>query len=137
MRTDKKKKKMIFKKSIPPEFSFGYEWELGMFLDLWHKEYYKNKKVVCPYTGEDVTHLRSKDSFYSCFSHILPKGRYPYFKFNPANIRIVYPLFHRIVDQGTMKDRTNHPDWKFDQWDADVLLMKEEYRKFKEKNLLP
>jgi len=40
------------------------------------------------------------------------------------------------VDQGTRAERAKHPDWKWDLWDAEVIRLKEEYQKYKTKNLL-
>lgn len=74
--------------------------------------------------------------YWNCFAHILSKKQYPWFKLNPDNVEVVDPEFHRIIDQGSTKDRTQHPDWAWDEWDAKVIRMKEEYQNFKTKNLL-
>ena len=74
--------------------------------------------------------------WWSCFAHILPKSKYPYFKLNPKNVRVVFPEFHKIVDQGTMLDRVNHPSWRFELWDREKEQMKIEYNLFKKQNLL-
>ena len=139
LRTDKKKKTphiMEKEKKEPIEFSFGYRDQTSMFLDLWHDAYVQGKGIVCPFTNEKLDHYKGTQYFWNCFSHILSKGRYTYWKFNPANIRIVHPTFHRICDQGTFEDRKNHPTWKWDEWDSLVLEKKEEYKKFKQDNLL-
>ena len=138
-RTDKKKKTshiMEKKKKEPIEFSFGYKDQTSLFLDMWHDAYVPGKGVVCPFTNEKLDHYRNTQYFFNCFSHILPKGRYTYWKFNPANIRIVHPTFHRVASHGTLEERKYHPGWKFDEWDALVLEKKEEYQKFKQENLL-
>lgn len=74
--------------------------------------------------------------FPNCFMHILPKGRYTYWKYNPANIIIAHPTFHRVCDAGSLAERKHHPTWNFEAWDSLVLEKKEEYRKFKQDNLL-
>jgi hypothetical protein len=51
-------------------------------------------------------------------------------------IRVVYPEFHTIVDQGSSSERAKHPDWRFDLWDAEVIEMKKQYKLFKKNNLL-
>ena len=142
-RTDGKKphslQYQIPKKKDPSEllFSFGYDNQVQMFGDLWHDEKKKNGWVTCPFTGEPLEGYKNTNLYWSCFAHILGKGKYPYFKLNPANIRIVHPNFHKICDQGTQADRAKHPNWRWDLWDAEVEKMKEEYQNFKKVNLLP
>lgn len=120
----------------PIEHSFGYKDQTSMFLDMWHDAYVPGKGVICPFTGEKLDHYFRSQFFWNCFAHVLPKGRYTYWKYNPANIRIVFPVFHRIVDAGTLEERKHHPTWDFEAWDSLVLEKKEEYRKFKQDNLL-
>lgn len=142
-RTDKKPKKPNFRKpqktmkeSKPIEESFGFDDQFSLFMDAWRRAKDNKGDVICPFTGENLLFYRYRNSFFSCFAHVLPKGRFPYFKLNPENIRVVMPEFHRIVDQGRLKDRQYHPGWKWDEWDALVLEMKEKYAEFKKQNLL-
>lgn len=139
-RTDKKKKTttvMEKEKKEPIEYSFGYRNQTDMFFDLWEKAYVPGKGVVCPFTNEKLDHYRNTQYFWNCFMHILPKGRYTYWKYNPANIIIAHPTFHRVCDAGSLAERKHHPTWNFEAWDSLVLEKKEEYRKFKQDNLLP
>lgn len=136
---DDKKKKSIAKITATPranKIGFGFEDQLSMFQALWENAMDKNGVVTCPYTGECLNRFYNTEMWYSCFAHVLPKGRYTYFKLNPANIRIVHPDFHTIVDQGSSDDRTKHPDWDFDKWDGEKEAMKVEYQKFKNENQL-
>jgi hypothetical protein len=116
---------------------WGFDDQTTLFGTLWEIRKDVKGQVICEYTGEKLnSFLFQGDLWYSCFAHLLSKGKYPYFKLNPANIAVVHPEFHRIVDQGTTKDREAHPDWKWDLWDAKVIQMKDEYIKFKKDNLL-
>ena len=120
----------------PIEQSFGYTNQTEMFLGLWHDRYVSGKGIICPFTNEKLDHYKNTSYYWSCFAHILNKKNYTYFKLNPANIRIIHPTLHRIIDQGSTDDRKRHPGWKWEEWDALVISMKEEYRKFKLENNL-
>ena len=133
-----KKKEEDSSEKWNPVTSFGYTSQTDMFLQLWHDADKENhyKGIYCPFTGKKLDHYKNTKYFWQCFAHILPKGRYTYFRLNPANIRIVEPSFHQVVDQGSLDDRKRHPEWKFDEWDELVLRMKSEYIEFKRDNLL-
>jgi hypothetical protein len=91
---------------------------------------------VCAYTGKDLKSFRDDpDMRRRCCAHVLPKGKFPLFKLNIENMALVHPEFHRIVDQGTYKDRGKHPTWLWKVWDDRVDRMKVEYELFKEKHL--
>jgi len=139
LRTDKKiSKKITFRSQKKPiqDFSFGFDSQVALFDWCWENALNKQKEVICPYTGEKLNKYLNTDMYYQCFAHILPKGRYTYFKYNPKNIEIVYPIFHSIADFGTIQDRLKYPQWKWEDWDNKVIFMKEEYIKYKIKNLL-
>jgi len=139
LRIDKKTtKKMPFKAQKKPlqDFSFEFDSQVSLFDWCWQNALNKQGEVICPYTGEKLNRYLGTDMYYSCFAHILPKGRYTYFKYYPNNIRVVNPAFHAICDQGTRLDRINHLTWKFDKWDSEVEIMKREYELFKQINLL-
>lgn len=136
LRTDRKPKKIAPRTSKEKvhEISFGFEDQMTMFWHLWENKQDEKGNIHCPYTGAKLTKY---SPFYIChFAHILNKKNYPYFKLNPENVEIVDIEFHRIVDQGTLKERAEHPTWKWDLWDARVIVMKAEYIAFKKKNLL-
>ena len=159
LRTDLKRKSKSFgiakrsprkpSRSMP---SFGFESQPDLFAWCWENQKNEKGRVICKYTGIELTkdfkiidspkvHDDSKITWpiiwINCFAHVLPKKNYTYFRLNPDNIRVVYPEFHRIVDQGSSVDRANHPDWKFDIWDREVEEMKIKYKLFKKQNLLP
>lgn len=138
-RTDKKKKTpMVMEKEDkkPIEHSFGYINQSDMFFDLWEKAQVPGKGIICPFTHHRLNCYFGSSYFFSCFAHILPKGRYTYWKYNPDNIAIVHPDFHAVVDGGSTDDRKKHPEWDFDAWDALVEKKKAEYVQFKKDNLL-
>ena len=143
LRTDLKKPKSksfgIAKRSPRKpthKLSFGFESQPDLFAFMWEnaktEHNGRRNRVICKYTGEDIT----KENYlhdlrwYCCFAHLLPKKNYPYFRLNPINIRVVYPEFHTIVDQGSSSERAKHPDWRFDLWDAEVIEMKKQYKLF-------
>jgi hypothetical protein len=118
------------------EISFGFEGQLDLFNWLWEDAKDKNGIVRCPYTGERLNRFYNTELWLNCFAHILPKGQYTYFKLNPKNVKVIFPDFHKIVDQGTSLDRVNHPSWKFEAWDQRKEELKIEYQLFKKQNLL-
>ena len=136
-------------RSIP---SFGFESQPDLFAWCWENQKTELNQVICKYTGinlkrefkvlaepnvHDTSFVVLPTQWLNCFAHVLPKKNYTYFRLNPKNIRVVYPEFHRIVDQGSSVDRANHPEWRFDLWDQEVEKMKIEYKLFKKQNLLP
>ena len=109
---------------------WGYVSQPAMFEDMWSKALKEGKgKIICPFTNKDLTHYADGQmSFWlACFAHVLNKKNYPFYKLNDANVRIVYPLFHTIVDAGRLSDRNEYPDWKWDIWDKLVEEKKAEY----------
>jgi hypothetical protein len=141
LRTDAKKPQRVIKarsdKKPVHAINFGFDNQIDMFHALWENAKDKNGIVRCQYTGEHLNCFYGTEMWFSCFLHVLSKKNYPYFKLNPFSVEIAFPEFHRIVDQGTLKDRAKHPNWKWDLWDSKVIQMKEEYRKFKQQHLLP
>jgi len=139
LRDDKKPKPIASRsdKQTNLELSFGVTTQSELFGILWDNAKNEHGDVICPCTGEQLNRFKGHDVYWSLFAHVLPKGRYPYFKLNPDNVRVVHYEFHRIIDQGTIKDRENHPEWKWDEWDALVIEMKEKYAQFKREHQLP
>jgi hypothetical protein len=125
---DKRLRQYYPVKKIIRNINFGFGNELEMFHQIWNE-----RSHVCQFTGEN---LDDTGLWINCFAHILPKGKFPLFKFNPENVRLVYPEFHRIIDRGTKADRLKHPTWDFKFWDELVQEMKTEYIKFQKQNLL-
>ena len=128
---ERKFKQFHLIKKVTRDLNFGFTGEADMFEKIWW-----NRKHVCEFTGENLERFYGTDLFYSCFMHILPKGRFPLFKLNAENVRLGFPEFHTIVDQGTKADREKHPEWDFNFWDELVQEMKQKYIKFQKDNLL-
>jgi hypothetical protein len=95
-----------------------------------------SRRHVCEFTSKNLDQFKGTDLWFSCFAHILPKGKFPLFRLNEENVRLVYPMFHTIIDQGIKADREKHPDWDFRYWNELFQSMKESYMKFKKDNLL-
>ena len=121
----------------PRNISFGFDNQLSMFRHLWRERKLVQGNVICEFTGEKLDKYYGTSLWINCFLHILNKKNYPYWKLNPENIIIASPEFHKIMDQGTYKDREAHPEWNWESWDELVLAMKDEYLHFKKENLLP
>lgn len=138
MRHDKKLKSIpkYTQKERIRTYDFGFEDQISMFQTLWDNAGDEKGRIICPFTGTRLNGFFGTDLWINCFAHVLPKGRYTYWKLNPINIRIVFPLFHSCVDQGTIESRKNHPDWKFSVWDKEVEELKLQYSNFKKLNLL-
>lgn len=138
LRQDKPKKPLFKKQEAKPthQMDFGFDDQTTMFGTLWENHKDEKGRVLCTFTGQQLNGFLLSDLYWNCFAHILSKKQYPWFKLNPANVCIVAPEFHRIVDAGTQKERAEHPNWKWDLWDARVIAMKQEYIAFKKKNLL-
>ena len=89
-------------------------------------------------SGQDLTDCMNAPItvWVSYFAHILNKKNHTYWRLNPANIRIISPIAHGIIDNGTLKDREQYPTWNWDLWDQLVEEKKKEYTLFvKENNL--
>ncbi len=140
LRSDDKKPKKLFVHPVVPRathsIDFGFDNQLDLFNWLWDEAKDKNGIVMCPYTGERLNCFYNTDMWLNCFAHILNKKNWTYFRLNPANIEVVFPEFHRIIDSGTFKERSEHPGWKWSVWDKKVLEMKDKYAQFKKENLL-
>lgn len=144
-RTDLKKKEYTPRKPIAVrstkkpvhKIDWGFTSQIDLFMDLWEKARDEHGLVICKYSGKILNGYETDmKRFLCCFAHVLNKKNWPLFKLCPDNIRIVLPEFHAIIDQGTLEDRKRHPNWKFDEWDSEVLEMKNRYLEFKRKNLL-
>jgi len=107
---------------------WGYTSQPKMFDALWDKALKEGKgEIICPFTGHKLRQYENTTFWYNCFAHVLPKGQYTYWKLNPNNIRIVYPLFHSIVDNGAMYQRETYKTWDWDAWDRLTEELEKEY----------
>jgi hypothetical protein len=79
------------------------------------RQSYLNRGGVWFLTGEKVL---LEDLTATNFAHVLPKGRYPRFRYFPKNIVLLKPMQHHIFDKGTCDQREKrqklHPNenWK-------------------------
>ena len=138
LRTDRKPKKIAPRTSKEKvhEISFGFDSQIEMFQALWEQARDERGIVTCPFTKERLNSFYNTELWYSCFAHVLPKGRYTYWKLNPDNIRVVFPDFHFYVDQKTLESRKRYPTWNFSLWDEEVEKLKLLYQIFKKERLL-
>lgn len=137
-RTDRKPKKIAVRTqgSYLKDFGFGFDNQTDLFEWLWENAKNEKGEVFCKYTGIKLNHLYGTNVWIQCFAHVLPKGKYIYWKLNPDNVEVVHPLFHRLVDQGTIKQKKSQPTWNFILWDKEVEELKLQYLQFKKKHLL-
>jgi hypothetical protein len=138
LRQDKPKRPIYKTKDIQPthKLDFGFDNQQDLFAWLWQEAKDKNGIVTCPYTGERLNRFYNTELYWSCFAHILAKGKYTYWKLNPKNVVVCFPDFHVVCDQGSSLDRANHPNWDFRAWDNRKEELKIEYELFKKQNLL-
>lgn len=124
------------KKSLKSPY-FAFKSQLELFVHLWlacPKD--KNGRMYCEFTGERIDYFWDSDRWLNCFSHILPKGRFPHFKLNKENVRVVHPDFHYSTENFTEDMRDKYPDWDFDKWFKLEEEMKIKYKKFVKDNLI-
>ena len=137
LRTDKKpkelKKRTLIKSVKTPDF--GFQTQLQVFRHIFFK---LKKPVICPISGRDITDIMngSITQWITAFAHILPKGKYPLWRLNPRNVKMINPVAHNLLDQGTELQREEYPDWNWAWWDNEVELARKEYRKFLKENQL-
>ena len=136
-RTDKKTKKLAKRavKSNIKAYDFGFLSQPELFK---HVYFIHKKPVICPVSGRDITDCMNGPigHWVKHFAHILPKGKYTYWKLNPRNILILHPEVHDIFDQGTQDDRDKYPDWNWHWLDVTVEIAKKEYVEFVKANNL-
>ena len=72
--------------------------QISLFKTIWDES---NKK--CQLTGKDLSWITPYTShWFSLFAHILPKGKYPRFKYLQKNILLVHYDIHYQLDMGTV-----------------------------------
>jgi hypothetical protein len=77
--------------------------QIRLFEEIWNES---NKK--CQLTGKDLSWITPYTShWFSCFAHILPKGKYPRFKYLKENIMLVHYDIHYLLDFGTVDQQLN------------------------------
>lgn len=116
------------KKAVNPNnFGFSSQLEMMMFV-----VYVAPRPIICPISGHNITNYFKGEpgEWVSCCAHIIPKGKYPLFKLNPANIMLVHPDVHRLLDQGTELQRMS-TGWDFSPFYKRQEQLKLEYDKYK------
>lgn len=111
-------------------FSFGFTTQKELFDFVW-----STRKHICVFTGEDLNRVPSGMRHWCCM-HILRKGSYTYWKYNPHNIVLGYPDFHVAADNFTEEERTKHPTWNFDLFFEMQEKLKQQYKQFLLDNML-
>lgn len=116
------------KKAVNPNnFGFSSQLEMMMFV-----VYAAPRPIICPISGHNITNYFKGEpgEWVSCCAHIIPKGKYPLFKLNPANIMLVHPDVHRLLDQGTELQRMS-TGWDFSPFYKRQEQLKLEYDKYR------
>lgn len=110
--------------------SFGFDNQKEMFDFVWHTRVH-----ICQISGSNLD-LVPKDRRHWCCAHLIPKGLYPYFKYNDQNILLIDPEVHQCVDNFTEDMRLKYPEWNFAKWFSLVEEQKQKYRDFLMDNML-
>lgn len=110
--------------------SFGFNNQKEMFDFVWG-----SRPHVCQLSGMDLESVPQWQHHW-IYGHILPKGKYVYYKLNPDNILLLHPDVHVMVDNFTEDMREKHKGIYFDKWFSLVAEQKEKYRLFLLENML-
>lgn len=105
-------------------FSFGFTNLTDLYKHVWD-----TRRHECIFTGEDLDKV-SQHLFLNMFMHILRKSGYSFWKFNPENIVLGFPEFHRAADDFTEEERIKHPSWNFDLFFKMQEEQKQKYKNF-------
>ena len=79
--------------------------QVELFRYVWDNS--DKKSAIC---GEDLNKYNGTSWFMNCFMHVLPKGRYTRYKYNPDNIMLATPVQHFLIDQGSRKQRKEYEE---------------------------
>lgn len=120
------KQKNTFKSELL--YSFGFRSQKEMFDFVW-----RSRTHVCQLSGIDLESV-PKWQHHWIYAHILPKGKYPYFKYKEDNILLLHPTVHTMVDNFTEDMRTKCPNINFDLWFELQQQQKEKYLLFLREN---
>ena len=111
-------------------FSWGFRSQSEMFKQIWI-----DRPRICIFTGANLD-LVPKYQWSWIFMHVLRKGSYPMFKYNPDNIVLGHPNFHLAADNFTEEERIKHPEWRFDLFFQMQEEQKQKYKDFLLANML-
>ena len=102
----------------------GYS-QVDLFNEIWNG---METPRICPVSHMKLDGLKGTKLWYSCFAHILPKGRYSKLKLLKENILVVHPRVHTLYDQGTQQERDEYTLWNWDVLYNKRDELKEKYR---------
>jgi len=112
---------------------FGFKSQRDLFNWMWEG----GCEQRCPFTGEDLKKYYNQRSMrHILCAHVLPKSTHKLWKLNRYNVKLVHPVFHRLVDQGTDAEREKYPDWDFESWFSLQEQYKKEYETWRKEQLL-
>lgn len=111
-------------------FSFGFTNLTDLYKHVW-----STREHRCIFTGEDLDKV-PQHLFLNMFMHILRKSGYSFWKFNPENIVLGFPEFHRAADDFTEEERLKHPEWNFNLFLSMQEEQKQKYKDFLKQNQL-
>ena len=103
--------------------------EKKMFQEIW-----KTREHISFLSRKGLNVYDGTKFWYSCFAHVLPKGKYPKLKINPENIVLLTPEEHRLLDQGTEDQRKKYQQENY-YADWDKIFKLKDKLKLKYKNL--
>lgn len=118
------------RKSLKTSY-FGFKTQIEMFMYVW-----ETQPHICWLTDHPLRYKPGDDKWVNQMAHVLRKGQYTYFKLNPDNMRLLDPDIHDLVDNFKEEYWLKYPHINFNKWFKLQEEMKEEYKMFKNKNLL-
>lgn len=78
--------------------------QIDIFHEIWDERPHKSE-----ISGQDLDWIcEGTDLWRSCFAHLLPKGKYPQYRNNKANILLLEPIEHSLIDMGTQDQRDEY-----------------------------
>ena len=84
------------KKKAAKDCGLMLQSESQLFYDIWEE-----RPHVCYLTFREINFPKGSPLWFSCFAHVLPKGRFKEFKYLKDNIILVLPEVHYAMDMGT------------------------------------
>jgi hypothetical protein len=81
-------------------FQWGFKDELSLFNYIWD-----NRNHISEISGKP---LYGGNLYLALFLHVLPKGKYPLYRYNPNNIILAKPIEHVLIDQGSSSARRKY-----------------------------
>ena len=90
---------------------YGCSTQLETFM---HKLYHADRPIICPVSKRNITLIFNEEPkvWINCCHHVLKKGNYTKWKFNPYNIVLIDPEVHFMWhNTAILKRQKLHPDW--------------------------